>query len=134
MRSLCPPGSKFPPTRGLYMSRCLYSISSKLPLLWLLHNLLKLLHQSWLLHNRLRLLLHCMLRGNILSLSTTKSLTFSLPLKGLHASCTSSAYRFLASTPIYFHFPTITKFSRKRADFKSAISHPNSDSTDFFFF
>ena len=57
MRSLSPPGSKFPATGGIWMSRCLYSISSQLPLLWLLHNLLKLLHQSWLLHNHLRLLL-----------------------------------------------------------------------------
>ncbi len=78
----------------------------------------------------------CMLRGNILSLSTTKSLTFSLLLKALHASCTSSAYKFLASTPIYFHFPAVTKFSRKRADFKLVIS-PSSElwfSRFFFYF
>lgn len=63
-----------------------------------------------------------MLRGNLLSLSTTKYLTFSLLLKALHSFCTSSAYKFLASTQIYFHFPAVMKFSRKRADFKSVIS------------
>src|ERR1700733_2294118 len=76
-----------------------------------------------------------MLRGNLLSLSTTKYLTFALLLKALHASCTSSAYRFLASTPIYFHFPAIMKFSRKIADFKSTISpSPELRFSQFFFF
>ena len=43
-----------------------------------------------------------MLRGNLLSLSTTKSLTFVLLLKALHASWTSRAYRFLTHEPTCF--------------------------------
>ena len=62
-----------------------------------------------------------MLRGNCLSLSTTKSLTFALLLKVLYASCTLGAYRFLASTPIYFICLVITKFFGKKVDFKLAI-------------
>jgi len=78
---------------------------------------------------------HYLLGGNLLSLSTTKYLTFSLLLKAFHASCTSSAYKFLASTPICFIFPTVTKLSRKIADFKLAIS-PSSklQFSQFFYF
>ena len=117
------------------MSVCLHFVSSRNLQLWLFQSLLKLLHQLWLLHNCLRLLLALHVESNLLSLSTTKYLTFALLLNTLHASCTPSSYRFLAGTPIYFHFPAVTKFSRKRVDFKSAIS-PSSELrfSRFFFF
>ena len=75
-----------------------------------------------------------MLRGNLLSLSTIKYLTFSLLLKAFHASCTSSSYRFFSSTPIHFIFPAVTKFFGKRANFKSAISPSSELRFNQFFF
>lgn len=130
MHSLFPLGSKFPPTEGHYMSGCLNSVSSLFLQFWLLQNCLRLLlrllllclsgslHlvssqlvQLWLLHNFLKLLLSFfwgyMLRGNLLSLPITKSLTLTFLLKALHAYCTSRAYRFLTHTPIYFTCPVV---------------------------